>query len=38
VATVRGARHHVFRGAAHLPNVEQPVAFDRLLVEFCRSA
>jgi len=38
VATVRGARHHVFRGAAHLPNVEQPVAFDRLLVEFCRPA
>jgi pimeloyl-ACP methyl ester carboxylesterase len=36
-ASVRGARRHVFRGAAHLPNVEQPVNFDRLLVDFCRS-
>jgi len=27
----------VLAGAAHLPNLEQPDAFGRLLVEFCRS-
>lgn len=36
-ATIPGARRHVFAGAAHLPNMEQPVDFDRLLVDFCRS-
>lgn len=30
------ARRHVFAGAAHLPNLEQPAAFDRLLADFCR--
>ena len=35
--TIARARRHVFTGAAHLPNLEQPAAFDRLLVEFCRS-
>jgi pimeloyl-ACP methyl ester carboxylesterase len=34
---IANARRHVFTGAAHLPNLEQPAAFDRLLVEFCRS-
>ena len=38
VGTIPGARRHVFEGAAHLPNVEQPANFDRLLVSFCRSA
>lgn len=36
-AAIPGARRHVFTGAAHLPNMEQPVDFDRLLVDFCRS-
>lgn len=35
--SVAGARRHVFTGTAHLPNLEQPAAFDRLLVDFCRS-
>ena len=35
---IKGARRHVFAGAAHLPNLEQPDAFARLLVAFCRSA
>lgn len=35
--TIASARRHVFTGTAHLPNLEQPDAFDRLLVEFCRS-
>lgn len=35
VAHVAGARRHVFAGAAHLPNLEQPAAFDRLLADFC---
>lgn len=35
VANVRGARRHVFAGAAHLPNLEQPAAFNRLLADFC---
>jgi len=35
--TIKSARRHVFAGAAHLPNLEQPDAFGRLLVEFCRS-
>jgi len=35
--TIARARRHVFTGAAHLPNLEQPDAFDRLLVDFCRS-
>lgn len=34
-ATVPHARRHVFGGAAHLPNLEQPAAFNRLLAEFC---
>jgi pimeloyl-ACP methyl ester carboxylesterase len=37
VATVRGARRHVFAGAAHLPNLEQPAAFNRVLLDFCAS-
>ncbi len=37
VATIRGARRHVFSGAAHLPNLEQPAAFDRVLLDFCAS-
>lgn len=37
VRNIAGARRHVFTGAAHLPNLEQPAAFDRLLVDFCRS-
>ena len=36
--TIPGARRHVFDGTAHLPNLEQPAGFGRLLVEFCRSA
>lgn len=36
-ATIRGARRHVFPGAAHLPNLEQPAAFDRVLIDFCAS-
>ena len=36
--TLERARRHVFTGAAHLPNLEQPAVFGRLLVEFCRSA
>lgn len=35
--TIPQARRHVFKGAAHLPSLEQPVAFDRLLVDFCRA-
>lgn len=35
VASVEGARRHVFKGAAHLPNLEQPAAFNRLLADFC---
>ena len=31
------AQRHVFAGAAHLPNLEQPAPFDRLLVDYCRS-
>ena len=34
-ATVPDARRHVFEGAAHLPNLEQPAAFNRLLADFC---
>jgi pimeloyl-ACP methyl ester carboxylesterase len=33
--TIPHARRHVFKGTAHLPNLEQPVVFDRLLVDFC---
>ncbi len=36
-ATIRGARRHVFAGAAHLPNLEQPAAFNRVLLDFCAS-
>ena len=32
-----GARRHVFRGAAHLPMLEQPAAFERVLLAFCAS-
>ncbi len=37
VATVRGARRHVFARAAHLPNLEQSAAFNRVLLDFCAS-
>ena len=37
VATIRGARRHVFAGAAHLPNLEHPAGFNRMLLEFCAS-
>ena len=36
--TLKRARRHVFTGAAHLPNLEQPAEFAGLLVSFCRSA
>jgi pimeloyl-ACP methyl ester carboxylesterase len=35
VARVGGARRYVFTGAAHLPSLEQPAAFNRLLADFC---
>jgi pimeloyl-ACP methyl ester carboxylesterase len=35
--TIRGARRHMFAGAAHLPNLEQPAAFNRVLLGFCAS-
>ncbi|CAG1007133.1 2-hydroxy-6-oxononadienedioate/2-hydroxy-6-oxononatrienedioate hydrolase [Burkholderiales bacterium] len=35
---IPGARTHVMHGAAHLPNLEQPAAFDRMLLDFCASA
>ena len=35
--TIKRARRHVFAGAAHFPNLEQPDAFGQLLVDFCRS-
>ena len=35
---MKNARRHVFVNAAHLPNLEQPDEFGRLLVDFCRSA
>lgn len=37
VATIPGARRHVFRDAAHLPMLEQPDAFNRALLAFCGS-
>jgi pimeloyl-ACP methyl ester carboxylesterase len=34
-ATVPGAQSFVLPGTAHLPNLEQPAAFNRRLVDFC---
>lgn len=36
-AGIPGAATRVFRAAAHLPNLEQPDEFDRMLVDFCDS-
>ncbi len=34
VAGIRGARLEIMRGTAHLPNMEQPAVFNRLVGEF----
>jgi pimeloyl-ACP methyl ester carboxylesterase len=38
VAGIRGARKHVFAGAAHMLNLEQPDAFERLVLDFLSEA
>ena len=38
VAELPQARAHFIRGAAHLPNLEDPAAFNRELLAFLRSA
>lgn len=35
---IAGARHTLFLGAAHLPSMEQPEAFNRVLAEFLSRA
>jgi pimeloyl-ACP methyl ester carboxylesterase len=35
-ATLPDARSHVLHGVAHLPNLERPADFNRLLLDFCR--
>ena len=34
-ATIKNAQAFVLAGTAHLPNLEQPMQFNRKLVEFC---
>ena len=34
VAQVRGARHHIIDDTAHLPGLEMPQAFNKVLLEF----
>lgn len=36
-STIPGARSHVFHDAAHLPNLEDPASFNRVMLEFCAS-
>ena len=37
-AAIPGAQLHEFEGAAHLPNLEQPMAFTALLGDFLDDA
>ena len=37
VATIEGARLEVIRKSAHLPNIEQPEAFNQIVLEFLKA-
>ncbi len=37
MASIKGARKAVIRDAAHLPNLEHPEEFNRIVVDFLRS-
>ena len=36
-AGIKGAKKHIIRDAAHVPNMEKPAPFNRVVLDFLRN-